>query len=452
MRDLREKVQYPPVSGRYKVYIIDEVHMLTSSAFNAVLKTLEEPPAHAVFILATTEPQKIPATILSRCMRFDFKLIPQKDLENLIKSVYGKVGKSYEDEAVSAIARAGAGSARDSLSIADTCASYSQGKLTYADVNEVLGSADFNSLSTLLKSIVTEDASSALGSVEDILSTGKSVGVLFRDLLNFLNNLSIVKICKNAKQIVNLPEETYNKVAELSSLCDGHKLLRVTEILSQAESDAKYSLNAKITLETAVLKCAMPSADYNIDALIGKISALEKKIENNSVTVIREVPAVKACEPEKKTVQEKRKELIAEAEAPSPFKEPPVKDERQPTLFDGAPKTSPEIRTLNDGEKGGIFAKLIRLLRTTRKNAVLFTLCMDVGNFFEGNKLILTTESEAVMKGLTRTDNANFLSETLLELGVGEHEVRLIKKGESEMEKAVRELKKNFDGIDIEIK
>ena len=144
-----KRYSIPPVSGRYKVYIIDEVHMLTSSAFNAVLKTLEEPPAHAVFILATTEPQKIPATILSRCMRFDFKLIPQKDLENLIKSVYGKVGKSYEDEAVSAIARAGAGSARDSLSIADTCASYSQGKLTYADVNEVLGSADFNSLSTL---------------------------------------------------------------------------------------------------------------------------------------------------------------------------------------------------------------------------------------------------------------------------------------------------------------
>ena len=123
MRDLREKVQYPPVAGKYKVYIIDEVHMLTASAFNAVLKTLEEPPRHAVFILATTEPQKIPATILSRCMRFDFKLIPQKDLEELIKSVLDKTGKKYEDEAVAAIARAGAGSARDSLSIADMCAS-----------------------------------------------------------------------------------------------------------------------------------------------------------------------------------------------------------------------------------------------------------------------------------------------------------------------------------------
>lgn len=146
MRDIREKVQYPPVNGKYKVYIIDEVHMLTQSAFNAVLKTLEEPPAHAVFILATTEPQKIPATILSRCMRFDFKLIPQSDLEGLIKSVFDRTGKEYEEEAVAAIARAGNGSARDSLSIADMCASYSGGKLTYDDVNNVLGKADFLSL------------------------------------------------------------------------------------------------------------------------------------------------------------------------------------------------------------------------------------------------------------------------------------------------------------------
>ena len=154
MRDLREKVQYPPVAGKYKVYIIDEVHMLTSSAFNAVLKTLEEPPAHAVFILATTEPQKIPATILSRCMRFDFKLIPQKDLEGLVKTVLDKTGKKYEDEAVSAIARAGAGSARDSLSIADMCASYSSGKLTYEDVSTVLGSADFEAVAGIVQSIM----------------------------------------------------------------------------------------------------------------------------------------------------------------------------------------------------------------------------------------------------------------------------------------------------------
>ena len=178
MRDLREKVQYPPVAGKYKVYIIDEVHMLTQSAFNAVLKTLEEPPRHAVFILATTEPQKIPATILSRCMRFDFKLIPQSDLEELIKSVFKKTGKEYEPAAVSAIARAGAGSARDSLSIADTCASYSRGKLTYDDVNAVLGSAEWGKVAHICGRILSEDANGAISATEEILSTGKGVGVL----------------------------------------------------------------------------------------------------------------------------------------------------------------------------------------------------------------------------------------------------------------------------------
>ena len=280
MRDLREKVQYPPVAGKYKVYIIDEVHMLTSSAFNAVLKTLEEPPAHAVFILATTEPQKIPATILSRCMRFDFKLIPQKDLEGLVKTVLDKTGKKYEDEAVSAIARAGAGSARDSLSIADMCASYSSGKLTYEDVSTVLGSADFEAVAGIVQSIMDEDASSALTETESILSSGKSVGVLIKDLLMFLNNCAIVKMCANAQEIINLPAETFNRIRQTASLADGHKILRVTEILAKAETDARYSLNAKITLETAVLKCSLPQSDYNIDALIGKINALEEKLKN----------------------------------------------------------------------------------------------------------------------------------------------------------------------------
>ena len=442
MRDLREKVQYPPVSGKYKVYIIDEVHMLTSSAFNAVLKTLEEPPAHAVFILATTEPQKIPATILSRCMRFDFKLIPQKDLEQLIKSVYDKVGKEYEDEAVSAIARAGAGSARDSLSIADMCASYSNGKLTYSDVNEVLGSADFYSISKLCESILTENAPLSLSGVEEILSTGKSVGVLLKDLLNFLNNCAIVKICKNAREIVNLPQESFGRIEQVVSVCDGHKILRVTEILSAAESDMRYSLNSRITLETAVLKCAMPSSDYNIDALIGKVCALEKKLESGAVTVVKEIPVV----------QKKEEKPVKVIEEVSPFAEEPVKEQVQTSILENTPPKLDSVSMLNDNEKSGIFAKLIRLLRTTRKNAVLFTLCMDVGNFFEGDKMVLTTDSDAVYKGLTKVDNASFLAETLLELGVGEHEVRLVKKGESEYDKAVRELKQNFDGIDIEIK
>lgn len=456
MRDLREKVQYPPVAGKYKVYIIDEVHMLTASAFNAVLKTLEEPPRHAVFILATTEPQKIPATILSRCMRFDFKLIPQKDLEELIKSVLDKTGKKYEDEAVAAIARAGAGSARDSLSIADMCASYSSGTLTYSDVNSVLGSADFSAVAKVAQSVLKEDASASLSCVENILSTGKSVGVLVKDLLNFMNECAIIKTCKNAKQIVNLPAETFAKIKEVADGCDGHKILRVTEILAKAESDLRYSLSGRITLETAIMKCAMPQADYNIDALVGKISELERKIANGiEVKVKQAAPSPQIRESiEKPAPQVKTAPALQPDEEETPFKRMPEKQEAvQPALWETQPQASAKpFHNLTEEDKRGVFGRFLRSLRTTHKNAILFTLCMDLNSFFEGEKLVLTTDSEAVLKGLTRPDNANFISETLLEFGVSSHEVRLVKAGESAYDKAVEELKHNFEGIDVEIK
>lgn len=455
MRDLREKVQYPPVSGKYKVYIIDEVHMLTASAFNAVLKTLEEPPAHAVFILATTEPQKIPATILSRCMRFDFKLIPQKDLEGLVKSVFDKTGKNYEDEAVSAIARAGAGSARDSLSIADMCASYANGKLTYEDVNTVLGSADFYSIAELAENIMQENASGSLSAVESILSTGKSIGVLVKDILNFLNNCAIVKICKNAREIVNLPAETFKRIEQVCSLCDGHKILRVTEILSKAEADMRYSLNGKITLETAILKCAMPQIDYNIDAILGKINLLEKKLENGiPVSAPSNGAKTESFKPvQRLKLQNEEEQAPFASSAKNEAKKPLTENSVQPILWESSEKPLVgSVRTLGENEKTGVFGKFIRSLRTTHRNAVLFTLCMDLGSFFEGEKLILTTESEAVAKGLTRADNATFIAGALAELGVNQHEVRLIKKGESDYDKALKQLKRNFEGSDIEIK
>ncbi len=468
MRDLREKVQYPPVAGKYKVYIIDEVHMLTQSAFNAVLKTLEEPPRHAVFILATTEPQKIPATILSRCMRFDFKLIPQHDLEELIKSVFDKTGKEYEDAAVSAIARAGAGSARDSLSIADMCASYSRGKLTYDDVNAVLGSAEWAKVAHICGCILKEDASAALSAVEEILSTGKGVGVLVKDMLSFLNDCTIVKVCKTAREIVNLPDETYKIIEDTAKNADGHKLLRVTEILSKAETDMRYSLSGRITLETAVLKASMPQTDYNIDALIGKVNALERNISSGALN-IAEKPAFKAVEkenpvsakaepvkpapayPEKPTAPAKKVVLREDDYDPFAAESPAKKEEGavQPRIFDNLPVKPADFGST---DKDKVFGKFIKSLRTTHKNAVLFTLCMDLDHAFEGEKLILLTESEAVLKSLNRADNFKFIADVLLELGVTDFEVRFKQKGENGYEKALKKLKNNFDGTDIEIK
>lgn len=478
MRDLREKVQYPPVAGRYKVYIIDEVHMLTASAFNAVLKTLEEPPRHAVFILATTEPQKIPATILSRCMRFDFKLIPRKDLEELIKSVLQKTGKEYEDEAVTAIARAGAGSARDSLSIADMCASYSRGKLTYEDVNAVLGSAEYAKVGKVCGAVLSENSSDALAAVEEILSTGKSVGVLLKDMLAFLNDCTIVKVCRNAKEIVNLPEETFSEISRVAGLADGHKLLRTTEILSAAENDLKYSSNARITLETAVFKAAMPLTDYNIDALIGKINALERKLGSGEYKISAapahsEVPAPKqTVAPEKapaaaKTVKKeeppaeisaevKPERILREEREESPFSEskaPEKKPEEQAVqgyIWENAPVKAGG--TLTESDKKTVFARFIKSLRTTHKNAVLFTLCMDLDNFFEGDKIVFSTDNDAVFKALNRNENSSFIADVLKEFGVCEHEVVFKSREQSEYEKALGELKRNFGGTDINIK
>lgn len=454
MRDLREKVQYPPVAGRYKVYIIDEVHMLTQSAFNAVLKTLEEPPRHAVFILATTEPQKIPATILSRCMRFDFKLIPQSDLEELIKSVFRRTGKEYEDAAVAAIARAGAGSARDSLSIADMCASYSQGKLTYNDVNAVLGSAEWAKVAHICGCILNEDANGAMTAVEEILSTGKGVGVLIKDILTFLNDCAIVKVCKTAKEIVNLPDETYNNIEKIADNSDGHKILRVTEIFARAENDMRYSVNGRITLETAVLKASMPQCDYNIEALIGKINALERAISGGQLVkqpvsgpVLAQVKSEPAA---RKLVEELPQNKPVERET---VRKPVLKEDTavQPQIFDDMP-VKQRGGNIAANEKDKIFAKFIKSLRTTRKNAVLFTLCMDLDHGFEGEKLVLFTESEAVLKSLNRADNNKFISEVLLELGVSDFEIRFRQRGESDYEKALKQLKENFTGIDIEIK
>ncbi len=459
MRDIREKVQYPPVNGRFKVYIIDEVHMLTQSAFNAVLKTLEEPPAHAVFILATTEPQKIPATILSRCMRFDFKLIPQSDLEALIKSVFDRTGKQYEDEAVAAIARAGNGSARDSLSIADMCASYSLGKLTYDDVNQVLGKADFFAVADVVSAIIAQNGGETLNAAESVLSTGKGVGVLLRDLLSFMNNLAVVKMCRNAEGIVNLPKDKYDKLQEIALRADDHAILRTTEILTQAEGDMRFAVDGRITLEAALIKAAMPRVDYDIEALLARMEKLERAVAEGIKVEVKTKAAPVAETPVAET---KPKLTVVEDDDNSPFAEAPQQaqpaqpmqpEQSQSTLFEHAPVTPPaHVGSLSDADKATLFGRFIRLFRTTRRNAVLFTLCMDLESSFEGDTFVLTTTAEAVYKSLNREDNRQSIAEALESLGVFSYDIRLKPKGEDKYEKAIGELRENFKGTDITIK
>ena len=309
IRELREKVQYPPVSCKYKVYIVDEVHMLTGAAFNALLKTLEEPPKHAVFILATTEVHKIPATILSRCMRFDFRLISNEEIASLISKIYVEQGKSFEEEAVMAIAKAGEGSIRDALSIADIALSYNNDKLTYDDVMEILGSSNNQLLVDFIRNIIEGNSGAVLQTIDELCGLGKSVGVLIKDITSILRDLLVIKTCEKPNAILSLPKDKLNILQAISNDTTEQRLIRILEIFAENENSLKYTNHPRVVFETASIKACKPESDYNIDAILVRIKELENILENGvKVQLERTQNVVKK---EEQQIQEEKVEIQA---------------------------------------------------------------------------------------------------------------------------------------------
>lgn len=293
IRELRENVQFPPVAAKYKVYIIDEVHMLSGAAFNALLKTLEEPPSHAVFILATTEVHKIPATILSRCMRFDFRLVSTERIAELIAKIYDEQGKKYEKEAVTAIAKAGEGSVRDALSVADVAISSVGEVLTYQDVTEILGTSNSEVLARFADELLSGDAGGALETVDALASLGKSMGVLMKDVTSLLRDVLIVKTCDGADKILSLPQSKYDALKTLADKTNEHRLLRALEIFADAENALRFSTRQRVIFETAAIKAARPDTDYDFDALLSRIKTLEDRMNNLNVAAIAAKPVAR---------------------------------------------------------------------------------------------------------------------------------------------------------------
>ena len=281
-RDIREKVQYPPVNGRYKVYIIDEVHMLSQGAFNALLKTLEEPPAHALFILCTTEVHKIPATILSRCMRFDFRLVPTDMLAKHIASIYDKEGKKYTAEAVNAIAQAGEGSVRDAVSIADRCFAIEGEKLSYDDVMAVLGVSSKNSIATLAKAVLVNDAPAILTETDKLVKQGKDIARLAKDLSLYFKDLLTVKLCPTAKQMLVLPDEIFAGLKDVANQTTTQKLLYAIDVLVACDTTLRYALSPLMLFESALLKISSSSGEVDVEGLDRRLYRLEQQPQNMS--------------------------------------------------------------------------------------------------------------------------------------------------------------------------
>ncbi len=277
-RAIRDNVRYAPVDCKYKVYIIDEVHQLSGAAFNALLKTLEEPPAHAVFILATTEVQKIPATIMSRCLRLDFHLVPQEVLEKHVAWIFDQEGVKYTKEGVSAIAQAGEGSVRDTLSVADMCVSFSD-TVSYESVLGVLGANDPAMIANIAFATLSGDIKGAIDLIESSASLGKSVQLLTKDLTKYFRDLIIIKHDAEANAILKLPDRLFAVANEMAQKFNAVTLMRALDIFSGVEAKSRFSNQPKILLETAIIKTATLSGE-DIGDLIAKVTALEGKLKD----------------------------------------------------------------------------------------------------------------------------------------------------------------------------
>lgn len=278
IRDLRDTVKYPPQYGRYKIYIIDEVHMLTPSAFNALLKTLEEPPAHIVFILATTEPQKLPETILSRCQRFDFGRISIPDITGRLKEAAEGSGAHVSDGALMLIARAADGGMRDALSILDMCLGYRE-DVDEELVRSILGSSDSSFLFRFSDALADHDAGLVFRFIDQLMTDGKDPAVFSRDICRHIRSLLVAKASpEELTAVLDITEEEASDLLRQSERFTVSRLMKILDLYMSLETEMRYSSTPRLALENASIKCCLRLDEADQQALLDRITELETRI------------------------------------------------------------------------------------------------------------------------------------------------------------------------------
>lgn len=280
IRDIREQVQYPPTDGRYRVYIIDEVHMLSIGAFNALLKTLEEPPSYVIFILATTEVHKIPITILSRCQRYDFKRISIDTIAGRLAELTQAEQIDVDDRALRYVARAADGSMRDALSLLDQCVAFHFGeKLTYDNVIEVLGAVDNRVFSKLFQAVLASDTKACIREIEEMIIQGRDLSQLVNDFVWYMRNLLIAKTTDEPGDMLDMSEENLAVLKEEAAGVDTETLMRYIRIFSELSGQLRYASQKRILVEIAFIKLTTPSMEQNLDSILQRITLLEQKMQ-----------------------------------------------------------------------------------------------------------------------------------------------------------------------------
>ncbi len=319
IRDLIDEVQYPPHEGKYKVYILDEVHMLSTGAVNAFLKTLEEPPEHVVFILATTDPQKLPVTILSRCQRFDFKRIKYTEISKRLRRIATDKGVYAEDRSLDLIARISDGAMRDALSIMDQAISMGEGKLEYEDLLDMLGLSGQENLFKLSEAMLSKNVKESIRILDEVVDGGKDPYSFTKDLIMHFRNILVAKIMPNPEEVIDLSKEDIEVIKRQGDIASNEVITRIIRNLQKAEEQAKFSKQSRIYLELAIISLTKNELDSSSESMLGRLSIIEDFLRRGQFKEKSGDETVKPQTAQVKEAAPQREKTAAADEKPHPL-------------------------------------------------------------------------------------------------------------------------------------
>lgn len=419
IRELRDETNYAPSRGKYRVYIIDEVHMLSTGAFNALLKTLEEPPAHVIFILATTEVHKLPATILSRCQRFDFKRIQPETMAVRLKEVADLEGLSLDDDAAVLIARIADGALRDGLSILDQCAGRSK-EINSDLVSEVAGLAGREAMYKLSDCIANSDSNTAMSIISDLYQNSFDMERLCVEMINHFRNFLVAKTVRKSRELIICTDDEYNTILEASKGFTVESIVFALDLFQNTLVTIKGGASARIEVEMAFIKLCEPKMDESIASLLDRVSKLENAIKSGvkvqSTQTALPAPKEEYVPREEPKPQPKAEPTPEPMPEPTPVEEEPPVQEQQPVV-ETPPvehKTAPPVSDPNETVEFTQWGDFMDVLHRT--NIPLFGVLSGSKGYVRGEFFLLDSPNPAVRDFIKLPIHSRSIKAALLEV------------------------------------
>ncbi|NFN95529.1 DNA polymerase III subunit gamma/tau [Clostridium botulinum] len=440
IRDIIDDTKYPPQEGKYKIYILDEVHMLSGGAVNAFLKTLEEPPSNVIFILATTDPQKLPITILSRCQRFDFKRINQKDISDRLRKITESQNVSVDEKSLDLIARVADGAMRDSLSILDQAIAMGDNNIKYDDLISILGLVTNEYLFDITNSIVERNIEKAMVIIDKLVFSGKDIHLFIKDLIGHFRNLLMVKVSNTPEEILDMSLENIELIKEQGKKIRIEEIMRGIRILQEGEANSKVSKQSRLYLELSIIKMCKIEYDTSSEVMLARINKLEESLKSGKIQVVSN-SQINEKAPSTDVVpnnQVKSKEKQVKKEQPNLSEEHNVNVESSLTI-DNIKRAWSEILEAFKAKRAMVIYASIVTARPYKFENGVATLLYEASYAFNKNRLEKLEYKKIVNE---------VFSEVLKDKIIVRYEVENNKDDESSKEEL---LKQRLDGMPFEI-